>query len=383
MGKRQIANILGHVEYKQGKYRRVANIQAMIAVEPSITVTYDRAAAAQRAIDLSRANFRAFLDGGFPENKADVAAVVGKVDRNSPHDYSAYLTHRPLGTGSAIFISECIFAGGMPMTVRPNTNPKNFDCDSTDLEFYQGGFDDNGWRICPNQQSATNTWKNHEGIKVYFAADTVGLGGQRLDPQLIRDDIVNVVHQGPDANAGQLTEDETAHNNLINKINDPTKNLNTLKAGDYIFIDVSGGDSHGFMVVGWGPLLGTQDGIEYARTTPLSIERASLDSSHVIPYIADFCFGTKDAPTDQYDSENEDDRTGWLQDPRPRPFYSTQVFIIGDTNLRQDQVNYLRKIRYPNPTDLVIAHQRFAHLQWDFYKIPDTVTIPYGRIFYP
>lgn len=92
----------------------------------------------------------------------------------------------------------------------------------------------------------------------------------------------------------------------------------------------------------------------------ISIE-PNLDASHVIPYVADFCFGTKDAVTDSRDSEDEDDRTGWLQDPRPRPFYSTSVLIKGAGNLLGDQVDYLRKIHYPESTDpLDVAYQEFA-----------------------
>jgi hypothetical protein len=139
------------------------------------------------------------------------------------------------------------------------------------------------------------------------------------------------------------------------------------------------------MVVGWGPLLGTLQGINYALANTLSISRTALDQTHVIPYVADFRFGTKDNPEQgTLDSQNQDDRTGWLQDPRPRPFYSTHVRIVDGNNLLADQINYLKRIHYPTVSDpVIVAYQEFNFNQWNFYKIPDTASIPYGRIFFP
>lgn len=87
--------------------------------------------------------------------------------------------------------------------------------------------------------------------------------------------------------------------------------------------------------------------------------------------------------TNPTDSANADDRTGWLQDPRARPFYTTRVLIAGDTNLRSDQVNFLRKIHYPSPSDpVIVAYQPFNADQWSFYQMPDTAAIPHNRIYY-
>jgi hypothetical protein len=368
---------------------------------------YNRQSAALYAKTTSQNNFRLFGNGGFPQGDEDISAVEGLIARDGIRNYSASLNHTPLGTGSSIFISECIFAGGMPMTVRPNIEPDTINCTSEDLNGFEDGtnYNNSGWRFCSSQHTATQAWKNHQGIFGYYTNSTKGLGGQRIGT-IFRDDIKDVIYQTPDSltfDPGNLKEDqganyELARDTLIARLNNAP--LNALAAGDYIYIDVDGGDNHGFFVVGWGPLLGTKDGITYALSNQLSPQRASLDSSHVIPYVADFCFGYKTQSQfealratgeGERDSIAIDDRVGWLQDPRPRPFYSTRALII-DTpdfadNFLADQLPLLRTIHYPidetNPDSapLVTAYQEFTCNQWDFYKLPDLPHIPYVRLF--
>jgi hypothetical protein len=108
---------------------------------------------------------------------------------------------------------------------------------------------------------------------------------------------------------------------------------------------------------------------------------ATRSDANPIPYIADFCFGT---------DGTSNDGTGWLQDPRPRPFYAaaTRVFL---ENLRQDQIPYLRKgeVRRnpPNPPVMEIIYERFIAQEelWKFYKIPDSLaltTLPITRLYF-
>lgn len=350
----------------------------------AIPFKYNRAEAANRATNLSKNNFRAYSAGGFPQLYSDVPAVVGKIERPNSRDYTASLDHTPNATGSSIFISECIFAGRIPMTVRPNTESSETNCSADDLNNYVDGFNANGWRNCVSQQSATQTWKNHLGIIAYF---TTGLQGNHIGI-ITRDDIQNVVYQTPDDpsfDAGNLKTDRpeypAARDALLAKLN--TTPLNTLMAGDYIYANIEGGDNHGFMMIGWGPLLGTLAAIEFALVNSLSPARASINQEHVIPYVADFCFGTKASVTSPRDSENPDDRTGWLQDPRARPFYSTRVLITGEENLRPDQITNLRTIHYGSGNPLVVAYQEFSLNQWDFYKIPDVAVIPFRRLYLP
>lgn len=362
----------------------------------TVTFTYRRRAAAAEAIRLTTKNFKPYVEDeeGFPEDYTDVAEVVGRIEVGGVRDYFQSLKHkRGHGTGSAIFISECIFAGGMPMINRAD-RVGEANCDNTDTDGHPSGgaYTLNSWRYCANDQSASLAWKWHAALRDYFTNDPNGLGGELLD-SVTRSEIVDLIHQSPTSSApndpaGTLksgTEFDEAVEDLTTTFN--TGALSTLQGGDYVLVDPAEGEDHGFLVVGWGPILGVRDGIEYAVSNQLSLYRAELNPDHVVPYVADFNFGTVDQgdlDPDAWprDSENADDRTGWYQDTRPRPFYASVVEIIGSDNLLADQLGLLRIVHYVQPTDpLVIAYQGFNALQWNFYKLPDSITIPQNRIY--
>ncbi len=346
----------------------------------TVTFTYRRRAAAAEAIRLTTKNFKPYVEDeeGFPEDYTDVADVVGRIEVGGVRDYFQSLKHkRGHGTGSSIFISECIFAGGMPMINRAD-RVGEANCDNTDTDGHPSGgaYTLNSWRYCANDQSASLAWKSHPALRDYFTNDPNGLGGESLG-SVTRSQIDELIYRTPvssepDDPAGTLksgTEFEAAKQALINTFNTPP--LSVLQAGDYVFVP-SSGDNHGFLVVGWGPIRGVQEGIDYALNHQLSLYRAELNAEHVIPYIADFNFGTvdqNDLDPDEWprDSEDADDRTGWYQDPRPRPFYSSAVIIIGEGNLHPDQVDLLRVIHYPlHESPLVVAYQEFDAVRWDF-----------------
>ncbi|GEM_PF-2501121 len=353
---------------------------------------YNRTSSAQFAIDLSVRNFQTFdindNNTGFPQLSTDVTHVEGKVDRLSSRDYSGSLNHRPGGTGSSIYISECILAGGIPMTVDLNADPTENDCPPQPTTPPFGIYTQFGWRICDN--TATSPWRNHVELISYYTNDSGGLGGEQLS-NINADDIVDVIYQSG-AQAGQLKDNADAEDTLTTLI---SEKLSSLQAGDYVYVEPLSGDTHGFLMVGWGPLYGVLDGIDYALNNPLSLYYKELKSNHVIPYVADFSFGTKNSAITgtpsgpSRDSDNSDERTGWLQDPRPRPFYTTRVLMSNlETTLRSDQTALLRTIFLPALTQIpqggetkVIAHQEFNAPSWQFYRLPDHAVIPQSRIY--
>jgi len=110
---------------------------------------------------------------------------------------------------------------------------------------------------------------------------------------------------------------------------------------------------------------------------------SARSTDNPIPYVADFCFGTDGTP----------ERTGWQQDPRPRPFYASAV-LMGASRLDNDYAMYhsdytlseykarLRSI------SLVETFQPFVKAEsqgerpiWEFYRIPDSVNISASRIY--
>lgn len=356
---------------------------------------YNRAAAANRAIELSRENFLSF-----PQDSA--ASVVGKIENGSAsrgRDYGTVLNHvtpptppQPgvVGkTGSSIFISEMIHFGGLPMTIDAGDNPTNPDCTNTD-QTTTGAFNVRGWRHCPPELSATANWKDHLGILAYFGA--FALPNSAKIGEILRTPNVDKsiwIDNNPGLVGGTLRNDEGQVNidarNAIMNLFAPSGALSSLSIGDYVFVTVQGG-SHGFIVVGWGPFLGTIEGIDHALTNTLGTVRSATNT---IPYIADFCYGTNSST-----SPNPND-TGWLQDPRPRPFYASATEVIGDTTpggrLRTDQFNYLRRL---SPFgNLVPVYQPFKVdtqniiAKWEFYKLPDSIainssTLPLDRLYF-
>jgi len=353
---------------------------------------YNRFDAAEFAKELSTRNFQEFdgdeNDTGFPQLYVDVGDVEGKVDRLSSRDYSGSLNHRPGGTGSSIFISECILAGEMPMTVDLNADPTESDCPPQPTEPPFGIYTQFGWRVCEN--TATTPWRNHVELIAYYTSNLGGLGGEHL-ANINADDILNVIYQSG-ASAGQLKDNTEAEDTLTTLI---SEKLSSLQAGDYVYVEPSSGDTHGFLMVGWGPLLGVLDGIQYTLNNELSLYYQQSASNHVIPYVADFNFGTQNSaivgtPSDpSRDSDDADERTGWLQDPRPRPFYATRVLMSDlETTLRPDQTALLRTIFLPALTQApqggetkVIAYQEFNAPSWQFYSLPDHAIIPQSRIY--
>ncbi len=329
------------------------------------TYQYDRSRAAFRASQLSRQNFP-----GFPQG-SDVSSVVGYVDGVTTRlrrDYFSYLEHvTGQSTGSSIFVSEVLHYGGIPMTIDPGDNPVTPQCQNI-----TGGYTQRGWHPCPTERNASQNWKDHQGIVQYFTS----LPGGGLIGSVIRAEIEGVIWRDGSPGfplAGTLKTDLDLRNAMINRFA-PGGDLASVARGDYIFIIVPEG-SHGFIILGWGPVLGTIEGIDYAYNNTLGATRSDANP---IPYVADFCFGTDGTP-------GTADGTGWLQDPRPRPFYTTITQVFQGW-LRPDQVSYLRRRPHPNLSVQPIAiFDNFSTVNWQFYKIPDAIslsTLPINRLYF-
>jgi predicted outer membrane repeat protein len=339
-------------------------------------IWYNRIAVRNEAIRIATKNFKAYVSGveGFPQDYADVGDVVGKIEVGGVRDYSAVLTHVSGLTGSAIFASEGIYAGGsgMPMTFRLGADINDLECDSTDdIGSSTGGYDLRGWRYCPGELAATLTWKSHPGIMDYFTS-VYGIGGIYLNG--LDFDIATLADliDTWTASDGSLKIGQPGYDDALTALIDTFANsdLNTLKSGDYMYLpsdpseEPEPPDNHGCLIVGWGPVLDVQTGIQYALDNPLTVSR-DAGPGHLIPYIVDFCFG----------SNGTDDGTGWLQDPRPRPFYSAAV-LISNANLRSDQLDLLR---VPDGF-LTEVFDYFTSSTWQFHKLPDAVSIPLNRM---
>jgi hypothetical protein len=333
----------------------VASLEVLVPCSNQTGVyTYDRNRAAAVAIAASRDNFDKFpTDGtGLGLPGPGVTTVHGSV--GSARNYSRVLDHQA-STGSAIFISECIHAGGLPMTKDP-VNPTS--CDETGSI---GMFDEKGWRVCPAAEfgwthgSASPNWRDHFGVKRYFSSDVFYA---EITPAQVNSAIHFDDEQGTGLAGTIKSGGETALAALFS-----SGNLATVEVGDYIFVPLQGVTSHGFLVVGWGPVLDTLAALNY---NSLSQTRSG---THPIPYIADFCFGTTDGTPDG---------TGWLQDPRPRPFYASAV-LMGDSRLNGYPDSYRDRLqaRIFQP----FANSDGTRSNWQSYRIPSTMDVPSSRVY--
>jgi hypothetical protein len=342
------------------------------------TYQYNGAQAGARAIQLSRDNFV-----GFPQDS--VSSVVGYIDISTTRgrrDYSSILFHdnpTPTNprTGSALFISEMIHYGGVPMTIEPADDPNNPDCSAAD-QSTPGPYTAQGWRYCSTEKNSTYSWKYHPAVIAYFDA----LPGGNANPPVTRNvtltQIQTVIRTDETAGfdkSGTLKgdpnnpSDPIATNFTAMKNRFVSGDLNTVAAGDYLYMV-----SHGFIVVGWGPFLGTIDGITYALTHTLSPTRTATDC---IPYVADFCYGTTGTP----------DSTGWLQDPRARPFYAVATRVFHPFLLADQLPNLKKRVVTGLSTTPVPVYDNFAPTsgQWEFHKIPATISegvLPLNRLFF-
>jgi len=312
---------------------------------------YNRVEAANFAIAQSRSNF-----DDFPTTFDGIGSVGTGVHGSvgSTRNYSRVLDHQN-NTGSAIFISECVHTGGLPMTRHPDPS----EAMSCDEDGAIGTFDQKGWRVCPAAEfgwtygSASPNWRDHLGVKRYFASDLfyAELTPGEVNPAVHFDDFLGTGLSGTIKSGG-----EAALASIFS-----SGDLATVEVGDYIFVPLQGVTSHGFLIVGWGPVLNTLEALNYDNLSQ------THTGTHPIPYVADFCFGTN----------GTNDGTGWLQDPRPRPFYASAIEIV-DSRL-DSQYDHRDRLQFG--FFLPFANSDGSRPNWQFYRIPSGMIVPSSRIY--
>jgi len=333
---------------------------AQIALAPTttpLTFSYDRAAVREFAVRQSYAN----RNGGPSGNRVSRRITNLRFANFLYTDLNAGGTVE--ATGSAVFVSEGIWMGGMPM--RFGLNGRD-DCQT--VEYTEGG-----WQYCWVQQAAagnsSTTWEIHGALGEYHTNADIVCPSQTvntlLNPSGMQimfpgplltsftnrigfDDLNNFI--GPVAQGGvgfDIDEDGLA---------DFTRTyLSSIQTGDYVWINSfsncltpNTGTPHGLVVVGWYLSIDCEAAVN-SNFSPSSLFLSYADAANnsqvpkggadgntalVVPYVADF--------TTQ-------------QSPVPRPFYCTQ---------------WLEPER---PT--FMAHD------WFFYTLPNSITIPLNQLF--
>jgi len=276
-------------------------------------------------------------------------------------------------TGSAMFVSESVWMGGMPMTVG--------DPDSCTTVTYEGA----GWRFCWNSNAyggnTSTAWEVHKGLGEYYTTATIPIpsGGGPTDV-LVYGDYPNKGEQIMFTGTAALEGDRLVDADLAPFIGEVEQGggevfepvglvefvrdhlgqydgQSILKAADYLWINSYNpeesppGSPHGLVVLGWTTPQICADALS-AEYTPNDFYETYSDAfadlavtkvigpnsgesiALVVPFVADF--------TD-------------LQSPIPRPFYCTRHSEAGKEN--------------------------FKLHSWRFYKFPDQVTLPETQIY--
>jgi hypothetical protein len=328
---------------------------------------YNRVATANFAISNSRDNF----ENMFPYGNGNlVSAVQGTV--GGTFTYPTTTLDHVNNTGSAIFVSEAIHAGEIPMS----HSVENGEVNTNDCN--QGaGSNTSGWRSCPNNSiGATSTWKFHLDLVNYFSAYGALQVGSLSSVDL------------RDANLIDFNNSNVLNANGLYSFFDSTGMFASLNTGDLIYVDLGTNDPcgnglHSFLIVGWGSAVHGYEAVNAEVAPGNQAQRVDISYIHnqsMVPYIADFDFG--------YNGDLG--KTGWLQDPRPRPFYTT-VLQIGDANnspftqdvvgfMHQDYANRMRgafrPFLYQNCSDCSLG----CFPTWRFYKLSDYIKLPFVRI---
>jgi hypothetical protein len=309
-------------------------------------------------------------------------------------DYTGIVQHGQTGfTGSALFVSEAIWIGGLPMTIDDDLqgNPNiNSYCSVLPVppDYPEANY--RGWRYCPAGSEATLSapvtgpqvtvpWRLHNALGSYFstpgpaAPNTINsqvleapYKGRRIGSFLLTEPPLNgYIDDAIDRNAGGARNLRRPDLALWAKTN-----LSAIKAGDYLWINSGpepkgvggpGSDFHGFLIAGWGEIetcataLGRvyQIGSQYTSTTilvarPPEDVPTKTDGSpfYLIPYVVDFA-GAKD---------------NRIQRPIPRPFYCSW---------------------YADPISTTLRFFSYGH-SWFFYTVADQVSISANQLYvYP
>jgi hypothetical protein len=312
----------------------------------TISFTYDRQAAAEYAIihSYDRNTVKR------PSNRATL--YLENVDL--PYAESIYNTSGTAeGTFSAIFISESLWSGGMPMMSGLDEN-----CNPTVQS-------NAGWRYCSNQDTGSQPWNLHKALGVVFTTGNFPIPEYSIVSNLIDNETKGEQIFFHDINSSLISEyiepvvdlEETLFITLRDggeRIFDPIKldefsrkNLSDLEMGDYMWIYPQGAFAHGLLVVGWQEHRKCSDVLSDGTDPTFEVVdfyssvNNAVENILLVPYVADLTT---------------------VHSPMPRPFYCTWYF--------QDD---------ERPTFLSTEFTGFADHRMRFYRMPNQVIIGSGE----
>ncbi len=362
-----------------------------------LTFEYDRETAASYAIAQSYKNDKRI------SLQYRVSTYLDSQKPFAAFQYSELASDNGAGaSGSAVFLSESIWMGGMPMTVGAVTTEFGVNDCRYNTSPLQGV--DGGWKYCPNQLTSSRVWRNHPGVIGYYTlgdpyvANAPGGGSWAPTNQVLGNtskgglagapvgyrDIAKFVNLNkgvvlvgqpgsskPDNKKGKdpIVADFLA---WTNSLKSPQTN-NLIQAGDYVWINSN--PPHGLLVAGWGP----------ARNCSLAVS-ISLPGYVLLPAT------TLPSSVDQLVPARPDDAiqpvplTGG--DPSSKYYYVPYVVDFSGISGNQIQTNTPRPFYCTEYSDADHPNAHFnssdLNRRWYFFSLPDRITIePTGALNAP
>ncbi len=363
--------------------------------QPStLSFPYDRRSAANYAIEHS-------YDTAYNHGNLQSVGLVTQRITTSPQIPYAYFRYSDIGqagkTGSAVFVSQSLWMGGLPMIwgQRDNPNTPNFNEDSCIVD--PAGQPSLGWRYCfdgatatPPNGNASNPFDTHEDLKSYWVSNSYN--------NVLRNNPNNTVGNnsigrfvativGQDSNTSPLAEFFVQQQGTLGRlgtgvVGNPSGlsqfvvqqiGQNNIQRGDYLYINSN--PTHGLVIIGWGSAISCRDAIFASgvvpSTTPYTppstatprgvyVDRnvnqfadtyqtaPSLGITNPVPWVVDFT-----SPPDRSNDPQGQNVTQETQSPVPRPFYCTLY----------------RESVYQDTQDYFSAHD------WQFYALPNQVEV--------
>lgn len=312
-------------------------------------------------------------EGYYEDNDFDRRVTRPVAGYSFPNfDYASLGTN---GTNSALFTSEAIWMGGLPMTYIDQTCPTNEDQHGTWCLDFSGN----------NGYVASKAWRLHPALVAYYTGTDHPL---IYDPQQsiryqnsflinttpqIGDFVVRASIESipplSESNPISNREDRYAADGVENffrfaddafayqdaavdladwaqyylNYNPTTYNVNPIEKGDYIIIS-SSADRHGFIVVGWGDIATCTQAEQISSANPTPVFYDTWQSN-TVPYVVDYSYAV--------DATTSNDRT---QTPIARPFYCSAVALDPGS---------------------------FGDHDWYFYHLPHSITISVDNLHIP
>lgn len=288
-------------------------------------------------------------------------------------DYGTNISRESGRTGSAVFMSEALWMGGLPMTIGESNSCTTIEVNS-------------GWQYCsePNLTAASKVWSVHKGIVAYYTDSIPPQSGATsnnlleswgnivgTEVSIITSTDINPLYITLLKDGGNLVVD-AAGLALFMKTELVTSSHAIVK-GDYVWINTP--DPHGFLIAGWGEIsnIPSASGMSSCDDLLASSANGTLvlyssvaeaqqaGKTNVVPFVVDF--------------------PGNLQNPIARPFYCTWYL----------QSEYYRAENLPIPNlaedggfarDPIGDYEGYlGRHNWFFYRLSDSITIEFQNLY--